>query len=89
MNVVADRLWHLWDALILYYGTFLSEAERKSHANTVKNLYAKYNISQDAIHTIDNTLKVLRKTGKTDAGKQRSDRILTALFNWREKAELV
>lgn len=88
MKDVCDRLVKLMDGLKLFYSSFLNEQEKTLQKQIHEGIFTKFEMSVDDKTAVLDILDILSKHKKTDANKERKERIIGSLFNSTDKTVL-
>ena len=86
--IVIERLEYLWDALLLFYFSWLSEEESKIFEDDMSRIIEKSKLSPAEISKIKSIQSSLKKKALTQDGKKRKERVIKRLFEQRKKTLL-
>ena len=81
---VAERLVYLWDALIVFYFSWIGE-DSETYADFLNEIYDRREVKTEEINSIENIQNILRKKALTQDGRKRKERIIERLFVYKTK----
>lgn len=85
---VLERIHYLWDALLLFYFSWMNEEDAKVYKDWIKDIYEKHALSTNEIKQIESIQTSLKKKNLTPEGKKRKERIIQRLFLEQQKTLL-
>ena len=87
-DVTCDII-RMWDALLLFYYSFLPTSEKDTYKNVVDEIYQQYEIDNATRNGIKKLQKIMAVKNMTTDGKNRKKRIYQKLFFFREKTRIM
>jgi len=87
-DVSVDTL-RLWDAFVVFYFGFLSQADRTHYLSRVVEVYHRRHVDTKAKERIRQIHDVLKKKNMTKDGKARKERILQRVFHKKKLMRLI
>lgn len=86
--IVLERIECLWDALVMFYFSWLSKDDTNIFKDDITAITAKRELSVSQIEKVNGIQSQLKKKSMTEDGKNRKQRIAVRLFEQKKKTLL-